>query len=121
MSKSQITVRLPPQKKIEFDSYAAGLGLESADLLKLLIARERKLERLMTLKRRARIPRFDRQTWGMRTKKPTITARFSDPSEVDAFDDYAERCGLIRQSAGAWLLVTELEERWLEKALSMRA
>jgi hypothetical protein len=37
--------------------------------------------------------------------------------EVTDFDEYAQQCGLNRNGAGAWLLETELRERWLEKAI----
>jgi hypothetical protein len=120
MSTKQITVRLNPQEKTAFDNYAERHGLDSSELAKLLIVRERRLERLLALKNKKQIPEFKRQSWGKGIKKPTVTAHFSAAAEVEAFTKYAMSCGLNRQSAGAWLLAAELKEQWLEKALSLK-
>jgi hypothetical protein len=120
MSTRQITVRLDPQEKTAFDSYAERCGLDSSELAKLLIVRERRLERLLALRNKKQIPEFKRQSWGKGIKKPTVTAHFSTLAEVEMFDRYATNCGLNRQNAGAWLLTAEIKEQWLEKALSLK-
>jgi hypothetical protein len=120
MSTPQITVRLDPQEKVAFDSYAEKCGLDSSELAKLLFVRERRLERLLSLKNKKQFPQSQRQTWGRGIKKLTVTAHFSTRGQVDAFDRYARDCNLTRQSAAAWLLRTELNEQWLEKALSLK-
>jgi hypothetical protein len=120
MKMVPITIRLEPEQKVEFDQYAKSLGLDSADLAKLLFAREMKLKQLRALNEKKQRPEFPRQSWGLGIAKPTVTAKYSSYAERDAFDQYANSCGLVRQSAGAWLLVNELKERWLETALSLR-
>jgi|SRR6185295_3753762 len=120
MSKQQITARLDPQEKDAFDSYAAQFGLDSSELAKLLLVRERKLQRLLALKNKRQVPQVERQPWGRAIKKPTVTAHLSNSAEVEAFDQYAISCNLSRQTAAAWLLTSELKEKWLEKALSLK-
>jgi hypothetical protein len=120
MNSPQITVRLHPEEKTSFDNYAAAHGLDCSELAKLLIVRELRLQRLLVLKNRKQIPEFKRQSWGKGIRKPTVTAHFSTQDEVKAFDRYAESCSLNRQKAGAWVLTAELDEQWLEKALSLK-
>ena len=120
MKSVPITIRLEPQQKAEFGGYAASLGLDSADLAKLLFAREMKLKRLKALSEKRQKPHFPRQSWGSGVEKPTVTAKYSSDAERNAFDNYAASCGLVRQTAGAWLLISELKERWLEHALSIK-
>ena len=112
MQGCQITVRLPPDLKSKFDAYAAGFGLKASELAKLLIARERRRRRLVeTSETRAIALELLRAGRGM----PTVTAHLSSIEEVQEFDAYAQSCGLNRSQAGAWILATELQERWLER------
>lgn len=120
-SKRQITIRLEPEEKTAFDSYAALCGLGASELAQLLIERERRLQRLLHLKPSSRPDQPERQPWGKALRKPTVTAHLSSSAEVEAFDNYAARCGLIRQTAGHWLLTSELKQKWLDKALSAKA
>lgn len=114
----QVTVRLNPEEKALFDLYAQSVGLDGSELFKLLIIREEKLQRLRALKAKDQIPAFPRQSRGTGLMKPTVTAHFSNPETASRFSKYATSCGLIKQTAGAWLLSQELNERWLERALS---
>jgi hypothetical protein len=118
MAKPQITVRLASSVKTEFEAYAAQLGLDTSELAKLLIVRERNLKRLAALKNANEIPTRRRQQYGSRTRFPTVTAHFSTRTPVEEFDAYAKSCGLNRSGAGAWLLEMELREKWLKDALA---
>jgi hypothetical protein len=117
MPVPQVTVRLSPVAKVEFDAYSARLGLDASELAKLLIVRERNLQRLASLKQANEEPARQRRQPGTGTRLPTITAHLSTLEQVDEFDAYAKRCGLNRSGAGAWLLERELQEKWLENAL----
>lgn len=110
----QITARLAPDAKQAFDAYAAGVGLDSSELAKLLILREQKLKRLQTKQSQA-AP--ERQQRGSAQKLPKVTAHLSSHDEVVAFDKHARTSGFTRARAAAFLLTWELQERWLEKAL----
>jgi hypothetical protein len=118
MAVPQITIRLPPGTKRAFESYACALGLKVSELAKLLIVRERMLMRLAELKRTGSIPKRKRQPRGSAVPMKSITAHFSTVREVKEFDSYVRRCNLNRDSAGAWLLESELQDRWLERSLS---
>src|SRR5690348_9539172 len=89
MGSPQITVRLNPQEKLDFDRYAAVVGLDRSELAKLLIVRERKLRRLASLRADV-IPAAERQSPGQAIRKPTVTAHLSSDEEVAAFDRYAK-------------------------------
>jgi hypothetical protein len=106
--------------KEAFETYASTFGLKSSDLAKLLIFREKKLRRLLELKRSDRLPEHTRQGRGIAVSKDKITAHVRLVEEVQEFDEYVVSCGLWRDSAGAWLLQTELHEKWLERALLMK-
>lgn len=118
MAVPQITIRLPPRTKRAFESYAGALGLKASELAKLLIVRERTLKRLSDLKRKGCIPKRKRQPRGSAIPMKSVTAHFSSLREVEEFDAYVKRCQLSRDSAGAWLLESELQDRWLQRALS---
>jgi hypothetical protein len=117
MPVAQITIRLAPAVKAEFEGYAERLGLDASELAKLLIVRERNLRRLAALSSNE-TPRRRRRLPGSGGPLPTITAHLSTRAQVDDFDTYAKSCGLNRSGAGAWLLEKELQEMWLEGALS---
>lgn len=120
MPVPQVTVRLPPETKAVFEHYCEQLGLDASELAKLLIIRERKLRRLLALKTSGRCPKRQRQLRGEAIALPTVTAHLSSVEQVAEFDSYARCCGLNRDNAGAWLLETELSERWLERALLLQ-
>jgi hypothetical protein len=115
----QVTVRLDPSVKARFEGYAAEVGLDSSGLARLLFAREKVLQRLFALKNNGSLPRQHRRRAGTGSRLPTITAHFSSLNKVADFDAYATRCGLNRNSAAAWILEKELEERWLERAFRL--
>jgi hypothetical protein len=117
MAVPQITIRLSPATKAEFDSYAAGLGLMASELAKLLIVRERVRRRLADVFAAGELPTRERRAGGRDDPLPTVTAHLSLLEEVKSFDAYAHQFGLNRTTAGAWLLETELRERWLERAI----
>jgi hypothetical protein len=120
MTVPQITIRLFPEEKEAFETYAQRFGLNCSDVAKLLISREQKLRRLRGLKRTQKLPARTRQDRGFAVAKDKITAHLRSVEEVQQFDEYAVSCGLSRDGAGAWLLQTELREKWLQRALQMR-
>lgn len=116
MAVPQIAIRLTATSKAEFERYAEKLGLDASALIRLLIVRERHQRRIAKLARKGTSSR-SRRAAGSRESLPKVTAHFSSAAEVAEFDDYAKECGLNRNGAGAWLVQTELSERWLEKAI----
>jgi hypothetical protein len=120
MPVPQITIRLLPRLKAEFETYANELGLRASELTKLLIVREKALRRLDALHKAGREPRRSRQERGSAVNMEKITAHVGTIDQVKEFDAYAVSCSLNRNLAGAWLLEKELSERWLKSALRMR-
>jgi hypothetical protein len=120
MSVPQITIRLLPKAKRDFERYADALGLKASELAKLLIVRERALKRLARLKRAGNVPKRKRQRRGSAIPMLSVTAHLSSVKEVEQFDAYVTGCDLNRDSAGAWLLEDELRDKWLERALHSR-
>jgi hypothetical protein len=120
MTVAQITIHLNPHIKDAFDKYAAELGLKASGLAQLLLVRERKLQRLAKRKAKNKASRTQRQPRGLAVPTRTITAHVSSVVKVKQFDSYAKSCGLTRQTAGAWLLRSELKEKWLQRALMRR-
>ena len=114
MAVPQITIRLRPRVKEEFDVYAREIGLSVSELVKLLIVREKILRRLQT----SRHPKLDRQERGEPQDK--ITAHVASTTQVEEFKAYAHACALDHKAVGAWLIEKELSERWLEIALRIR-
>ena len=115
MAVRQITVRVSAEMKSEFDTYAAVFRLNSSPLLKLLIAREWRLRRMEKLAKAGKLVKFPQRVAA--SGRVAVTAHVPDLSDVTEFDRYARNCGLNRDKAGAWLMQTELRERWLEAAL----
>jgi hypothetical protein len=120
MAVPQITIRLLPSLKAEFERYANDLGLRASELAKLLIVREWRLKRLAKRHKAGNVPKRERQERGSAIKLETITAHVSSVDQVEKFDAYAESCSLNRNHAGAWLLETELSEEWLKRALEIK-
>ena len=117
MPVPQITVRLTPALKQEFESYSDRLGIGASKATKLLIERELRLKRLLKLTGVEALPRQKPRHFGANLRLPTITAHVSTLKSVRDFDGYARRCGVSRSRAGAWVLETELQERWLARRL----
>jgi len=91
-----------------FDQYTRACGLSSkSELLKLLIQRELRLQRLQAAAQARQSP-----TAG-RTK---ITAHLDDSLDA-ALAAHALSLGVSTSHAAASLVETELSERWLEAAL----
>jgi hypothetical protein len=118
MAVRQITMRLPPEMKAEFENYAATLGLDASPLVKLLITRESRRKRLAQLTLGGGAINRERRATRAGTKPAAITAHMPTLEDVTAFDNYAHSCGLARDGAGVWLVETELSERWLERAVN---
>ena len=113
----QITAYLSPDVKAQFHAYAGRIGIDVSGLVKLLIVRERRLERLKLCVNDIVSP-LRRRKRGEGVPLDKITAHLPEPEAVREFDLYAHSLGLNRDAAAAQLIRRELEERWLEAALS---
>ena len=113
MPPKHISFRIPEGIKNRFESYAEGLDVRASELLRLLMAREYRLRRLM---KEHFAP--DRQRGTGNASFPTVTAYMLKVDDVKRFSAYAQACGITRNEAGAWLIETELREQWLGKAIA---
>ena len=120
MAVPQITARLQPEIKKQFEQYAESLGLDASELAKLLIVRERHQMRIAKLKEAGKVSQRPRRPSGESKRLPTITAHLSSLKDVEEFDAYVIKYGFSRSSAGAYLFEFEVRERWLEKAMLSR-
>jgi hypothetical protein len=89
-----------------FACYAARFGLDVTALSNLLLERELRVGRLGNL----------RYEGGKRPRDEKITAHMSD-SRRSEFASHAAENGLSISEAGAVLMLAELDEKWLEKAV----
>jgi hypothetical protein len=108
----QLNIRLNANDVTEFDTYSRSLGLDRTGLANLLLRRELQIKRLSTLDsapvkgRDSKRPRSDK-----------ITAHL--PSKcLTEFSQAAAEVDLSRSAAGALILLEELNEKWLQRALS---
>jgi hypothetical protein len=106
----QITAHLDEEDRVAIIAYAQKFGLDGSGIANLLLARELRVARLISVNGQA-IPS---RTRSQRTK---ITAHQPDDRVFLAFKDHATVCGLTVSSALANLIRTELDEQWLDKAL----
>jgi hypothetical protein len=120
MAVPQITARIQPEIKKQFEQYAESLGLDASELAKLLIVRERHQRRLAKLKEAGKVVQRSRRAYGDGSRLPTITAHLSSVKDVKEFDTYVAKHGFSRSAAGAYLFEAEVRERWLEKAMLSR-
>ncbi|MCP3415740.1 hypothetical protein NLM16_16700 [Bradyrhizobium brasilense] len=112
MRYPQITAHVPASVHERFRRYAEGLGLRDSEVAKLLVLREKKIRRIKT-----GLALAPRKPTAARALK-SITAHMSSKGQVADFHAYARGCKLTRSAAAALLFTKELDERWLEKAIS---
>lgn len=106
---TQLNVRVTRTEREQFDSYAAQFGLDRTGLANLLLYRELRVGRLASLDRG-----LISRSGGRRNAK--ITAHLPD-GRLEAFVEQAERLSFKRSAAGALILLSELEDQWLQKAV----
>lgn len=111
---NQITCRLNTAVKEEFSAYASSFDLDDSQLARLLFRREQYHCQLAALVASGHQPQVRAPL--RRSKPPAVTAHYRSAEPVAAFDVYAERCGVARNRAAAWILERELSERWLEES-----
>jgi hypothetical protein len=116
----QISVRLATATKSAFLAYSDSLELDHSEVAKLLVIRENGLRRLAALDAEGKAPIRSRQVRGEATPMPHVTVYLRSLKFTKQFTAYARSCGLKRTDALAWLLETELTERWLVRALQMK-
>jgi hypothetical protein len=115
----QISVRVTTAIKDAFLRYSNCVGFDNSEIAKLLVVRERRLRRLAALSAKGKAPVRTRQTRGKAVPMPHVTVYLGSLQFTEQFGAYAASCGLKRTDALAWLLQTELTERWLTRALKM--
>jgi hypothetical protein len=111
---AQINAYLPAKSRANFEAYAVLLGLDAAELARLLIVREmmiRRLKKILQIQRAT-----ERGVRGQQSEK--LTAHFHKRKDVAAFDKYAKTLGLKRSAAAKLIFETELREKWLLQAFS---
>lgn len=95
-----------------FEAYRRELGLTSGSaLLTLLVLREIKLQRLAAAPTRVR----DGQP------RSAKVSAYIDSGKVQAFKGFIDQLGRSASDCAADLVERELEERWLESIIEMRA
>jgi hypothetical protein len=116
----QISVRLITASKDAFLAYSDFLELDHSEVARLLVVREKRLRKLAALSAEGKAPIRPRQTRGEAAPMPHITVYLRSLQFTKQFTAYAGSCGLKRTDALAWLLETELNEKWLARALQMK-
>src|SRR5690349_10820966 len=107
----QITARLSPEARQDFENYASSVGLNGSSLARLLIVRELMLS--------GKPPAADvERVVGSNDGK--LTAHSCSPETVALFDVYASAQRLSRAAAAKRIFERELRDRWLFKAVSKR-
>jgi hypothetical protein len=110
---TQLIARVTLEQKVAFEDYARKLGLTAAVLLRMLIVRESHQKQLLSANDAARSARANLH----RTRRDgTVPVRL-EMSEDERFEDYAIEIRLPKSVAAACLVVRELEEQWLLRAV----
>lgn len=104
---SQITARLSPTKRQQFEDYAESVGLNGSSLARLLLAR--------AFGRPVGVPGMGRQTRGSNDGK--LTAHLCNSIIVGRLEAYANSRRFSRAEAARAIFERELTERWLFKAV----
>jgi hypothetical protein len=104
----QVNIYVTGTDHEQFTKYAWDFGLDATALANLLLTRELRIGRLTGL--RSLVP----QRGDLRGAK--VTAHLSRDRRV-AFATRAKSCGLSLSKAGAILILAELKEHWLKKAV----
>lgn len=116
MATRQVTAHVTPAIHERFRRYAERLGMKDSEVAKLLILRERNLQRLKAAVEELDVPK--RQKRGKAKILPTITAHMTADEHVKDFHNHAVACRLSRSAAAAILINKEIEERWLERSIA---
>ncbi len=112
MARNQISVVISNSMKRWIDSYCSETGINASELLRLLVVREKRLQRLALEDCPDPPVRFESDD------RASLTAYFATPHDVQEFDAYAQAIGLTRRHAAYLLLLKERGETWLDRALS---
>jgi hypothetical protein len=107
----QINARLSPESRQRFADYASKLGLDAAELARLLIVRELHTKRILSSKAPNKVAP---QQAKRQLKK--LTAHFHQIEQIAQFDRYAGANGLSRAAAAKLIFEHELYEEWLARA-----
>lgn len=105
---TQLNINVTRTERERFDSYAAEFGLDRTGLANLLLYRELRVGRICRKE-------ATRSRGGQR-RNARITAHLPD-GRWERFVARAEAAKMSNSTAGALVLLAELEERWLENAV----
>lgn len=108
---TQLNVNVTGTDEEHFEWYATQFGLDRTGLANLLLFRELRVEQLGKLDP-SRIRRGER-------RNGRLTAHLPD-ERWEEFSAHARKHGMRPASAGALILLRELEEQWLCKAVDKR-
>lgn len=108
---TQLNVNVTGTDEEQFESYAAHFGLDRTGLANLLLYRELRVGQLGRLN-----PDRVRKRGA---RKGRLTAHLSD-ERWEEFVAHATKHNMRPASAGALILLRELEEQWLLKAVDKR-
>jgi len=110
---TQINARLSSRIRARFDEYSGKVGLDAAELARLLIVREIRTRRALPLLAHKAV-RSASEKRGQRK----LTAHFHNRSDVAKFDKHATEHRLSRAAAAKLVFELELTEMWLLRAMS---
>src|SRR5579859_5159591 len=108
----QATAYFLPDQHRAFVSYAENVGLDPAQLLRMLLLREIAFSSGTHRSCSERSSR--RQRRGEAVGRIKVTARFNNPCDQLAFRKYLDRAQLGPTEAATLVALRELGERWLE-------
>lgn len=111
-SAGQITAHLCASERAAFHAYAQTFALDPAGLLALLLSRELRIPRLVSLLEADKPPGKGRTT--------KVTAHGCGLELRRGLVDAATACGVSVSYACAVVIRAELRERWLERAIMTR-
>ena len=109
---AQINAYLSRQVRRDFKIYAKSVGLDAAELARLLFVREMLVRRFEALSLQGKT--LSSASRGQHTEK--LTAHFHRKKDVTNFDIYAKKLKLKRSIAAKFIVETELKEKWLLRA-----
>jgi hypothetical protein len=112
---AQINTLLSQRTRSEFGAYAKATGLDAAELARLLIVREMRVRKILSLGS-PNVKNANKNNRARRGVPRKLTAHFHRKKDVVDFDRYAQQAALSRSAAAKLIFETELKEKWLLRA-----
>lgn len=107
-----------PEIRAQFLAYAKRVGLDGAQLLRLLILRELTGRRLLDEQKAGKLepPKQQRRS----SERPKVTARLKDNADIAAFRSYIHSLGIGSNRVTSHIAHCELRDRVLERLVRGR-